>query len=55
MTAPHVQTDPAITGFIYEALAYIGQPKDKQTVGALLGLALKCGEVNIRAMQVGAV
>jgi hydroxylamine reductase len=45
------QSDPAVTGFIYEALAYVGQPKDKQSVGDLLGLALECGGTNIRAMQ----
>lgn len=45
------KSDPAVTAYIYEAFAYIAQPKDKQTVGELLALALKCGGTNIRAMQ----
>ncbi len=45
------QTDPIITGFLYEAFAYIAKPTKEQTLGDLLGLALKCGEVNIRAME----
>jgi hypothetical protein len=46
-----LQKDPKIAGYIYEALEYIAQPKEKQSIGDLLGLALKCGEMNIRAMQ----
>ena len=52
LTAVRVpQTDPIITGFLYEAFAYIAKPTHEQTLGDLLGLALKCGEVNIRAME----
>ena len=46
-----VQSDPAVAGYIYEALSYISKPKSEQSVGDLLGLALKCGGTNIRAMQ----
>ena len=49
--ASPLQVDPAVSGYIYKAMSYIAQPKDKQTVGELLGLALECGGTNIRAMQ----
>jgi hydroxylamine reductase len=46
-----LQQDPAVTAFIYEALAYLAKPMKDQTVSDLLGIALKTGEINIRAME----
>ena len=43
------QKDPAVFAFIYEALA--ATVNDDLAVGDLVGLCLKCGEVNIRAME----
>jgi hydroxylamine reductase len=43
------QYDPAVSKFIYEALDYIAA--DKPDAGELLGLCLKAGEVNLRAME----
>ncbi len=43
------RTDPAVEGFIYEALA--ATLDDQKTVDDLVGLALRCGEVNFRAME----
>jgi hypothetical protein len=51
MFRPLCQTDPAVSGFIYKALAYLGQPKSKQTVPELLAIALEVGGTNIRAME----
>jgi hydroxylamine reductase len=43
------QTDDVIYDFIYEALA--ATLDDGLGVDALVGLALKCGEINLRAME----
>ncbi|HEY3347831.1 MAG TPA: hydroxylamine reductase [Nitrospirota bacterium] len=43
------QYDPAVSRFIYEALDYIAA--DKPDAGELLGLCLKAGEANLRAME----
>jgi hydroxylamine reductase len=43
------QEDPMISAFIYEAMA--GTLNDTLGVDELVGLALKCGEVNLRAME----
>jgi hydroxylamine reductase len=43
------QEDPAVYQFIYEGLA--ATLDDSLGVEALVGLSLKCGEVNIRAME----
>jgi hydroxylamine reductase len=43
------QEDPMISAFIYEAMA--GTLDDALGVDELVGLALKCGEVNLRAME----
>ena len=43
------QEDPLISAFIYEAMA--GTLNDTLGVDELVGLALKCGEVNLRAME----
>ncbi len=43
------QTDPVIYDFIYEAMA--ATLNDGLGVDDLVGLALKCGEVNLRAME----
>ncbi len=43
------QTDDAIAAFIYEGLAATLDPT--LGVNELVGLALKCGEVNLRAME----
>jgi len=43
------QKDPAVFAFIYEALA--ATLDNTLAVGDLVGLCLKCGEVNIRAME----
>lgn len=43
------QTDPAVFNFIYEGLA--ATLDSSLGVNELVGLALKCGEVNIRAME----
>jgi hydroxylamine reductase len=43
------QKDPKVTGFIYEAMA--ATLDDSLSVNDLVGLALKCGEVNLRAME----
>jgi len=43
------QEDPMISAFIYEAMA--GTLNDALGVDELVGLALKCGEVNLRAME----
>ncbi|GJP43672.1 hypothetical protein CLOM_g3107 [Closterium sp. NIES-68] len=46
------QKDPLIADFIYEAFDYISRPASEQTADALLALCLKCGEVNLRAMEI---
>ena len=43
------QEDPMISAFIYEAMA--GTLNDALGVDELVGLSLKCGEVNLRAME----
>ncbi len=43
------QVDPMISAFIYEAMA--GTLNEALGVNELVGLALKCGEVNLRAME----
>jgi hydroxylamine reductase len=43
------QTDPAVFNFIYEGLAATLDPK--LGVNDYVGLVLKCGEVNLRAME----
>ena len=43
------QQDDAVYDFIYQALA--ATLDDEMGVEALVGLALKCGEVNLRAME----
>ncbi len=43
------QSDPAVEGFIYEAMAVTLD--GRKTVHDLVGLALRCGEVNLRAME----
>jgi hydroxylamine reductase len=43
------QSDPAVEGFIYEALA--ATLDGQKTADDLVGLALRCGEVNFRAME----
>lgn len=43
------QEDPAVYGFIQDALAALQRQDLGQ--GDLVGLALKCGEINIRAME----
>ncbi|MEW6078965.1 MAG: hydroxylamine reductase [Thermodesulfobacteriota bacterium] len=43
------QTDPAVYDFIYEGLAATLDPK--LGVNDYVGLALKCGQVNLRAME----
>jgi len=43
------QEDDAVYAFVHEALAYLY--KDDPTLEGLLGLCLKCGEVNLRAME----
>ena len=43
------QEDAAVYGFIYEALAFL--TRDDPTVEELLTMNLRCGEVNIRAME----
>lgn len=44
--------DASISHFIYEAFNYVSQPPEEQSVEELLLLALRCGEVNLRAMQI---
>ncbi|CAI7733085.1 unnamed protein product [Closterium sp. NIES-53] len=44
--------DTKISDFIYEAFDYISRPADQQTAEGLLSLALKCGETNLRAMEI---
>ncbi|CAI5520196.1 unnamed protein product [Closterium sp. Naga37s-1] len=44
--------DTKISDFIYEAFDYISRPADQQTAEGLLGLALKCGETNLHAMEI---
>ncbi|CAI5505619.1 unnamed protein product [Closterium sp. Naga37s-1] len=46
------QHDPLIADFIYEAFDYISRPASEQTADALLAMCLKCGEVNLRAMEI---
>lgn len=46
------QKDPAISHYIYEAFDYMSRPASEQSLETLLGLALKCGEVNLRAMEI---
>eukprot|EP00270_Netrium_digitus_P004353 TRINITY_DN15406_c0_g1_i1.p1 TRINITY_DN15406_c0_g1~~TRINITY_DN15406_c0_g1_i1.p1 ORF type:complete len:667 (-),score=196.07 TRINITY_DN15406_c0_g1_i1:225-2225(-) len=46
------QRDPVLSEFIYEALDYISQPQEQQQLEALLQLCLKCGEMNLRAMEI---
>ncbi|CAI7866807.1 unnamed protein product [Closterium sp. NIES-53] len=46
------QYDPLIADFIYEAFDYISRPASEQTADALLAMCLKCGEVNLRAMEI---
>lgn len=43
------KSDPAVFAFIHEALAALD--RREQTVESLTALCLKCGEVNIRAME----
>jgi len=43
------QEDEQVYGFIHEALDYL--TKEKPTVDELFGLCLKCGEVNLRVME----
>ena len=43
------QEDPAVYAFFHEALDYLTDPAP--TVDALLGLNLRCGEVNLRVME----
>ena len=43
------QTDPKVYAFFHEALAFLTKPD--LGVDALLGMALRCGEVNIRIME----
>jgi len=43
------QSDPAVEGFIYEAMA--ATLNGDLGVDDLVGLALRCGEVNLRAME----
>ncbi len=43
------EKDPAVFAFVYEALA--ATLDDELAVADLVGLCLKCGEVNIRAME----
>jgi hydroxylamine reductase len=42
------QTDDAVYAFIHEAMDFIREPR---SVDELVGLVLKCGEVNLRAME----
>eukprot|EP00475_Leptophrys_vorax_P016755 TRINITY_DN2325_c0_g4_i1.p1 TRINITY_DN2325_c0_g4~~TRINITY_DN2325_c0_g4_i1.p1 ORF type:complete len:511 (+),score=44.48 TRINITY_DN2325_c0_g4_i1:80-1612(+) len=44
--------DTKISDFIYEAFDYLSRPASQQTAEGLLGLALKCGETNLRAMEI---
>ena len=41
--------DPKVNAFFHEVLDFLTQPD--LGVDALLGMALKCGEVNIRVME----
>jgi len=43
------QEDDSVYAFIHEAMDYLAQ--DNNTVGDLLGLCLRCGEVNLRVME----
>ncbi len=43
------QEDDAVYAFIFEALDFL--TKENPTVDELLGMALKCGEVNLRVME----
>jgi hydroxylamine reductase len=43
------QQDEAVYAFFHEALAALAD--DKVDLGAALGLAMKCGQVNLRAME----
>ena len=43
------QTDPAVEGFIYEAMA--ATLDGEKTVDDLVALNLRCGEINFRAME----
>ena len=43
------QEDPKVFAFMHEALDFLTQPNP--TVDALLGYSLKCGEVNLRVME----
>jgi hydroxylamine reductase len=42
--------DPEVYAFFHEALAYLTRPDPK--VEELLGLAMKCGQVNLRSMEI---
>ncbi len=41
--------DESVYAFVHEALNYL--TREEQTVDELLGLSLKCGEVNLKAME----
>ncbi len=43
------QEDDSVYAFVHEALDYL--TKDNPTVDELLGLSLRCGEVNLKAME----
>ena len=43
------QEDDAVYGFLYEALDFLTQPNP--TVDALVGMNMKCGQVNLRVME----
>ncbi len=44
------KTDESIFAFIHEALAYLN--RTEPTVDELVALTMKCGEINIRAMEI---
>ncbi|GBG61276.1 hypothetical protein CBR_g19808 [Chara braunii] len=46
------EADAKIGGFIHEAFDYISKPTTEQTLEELLALCLKCGEVNMTAMEI---
>lgn len=43
------QEDPAVYAFMHEALDFLTGPKNKD-VDALVGMAMRCGEVNLKVM-----
>src|SRR5579885_1619041 len=44
-------SDGKIFAFVHEALDYVARSVHDQTVEALLALALRCGEMNLRVME----